>query len=441
MKLLAGHVLDKLAELPADSVHCVVTSPPYWGLRSYGTEPQVWGGDPGHEHEWVATRGDVIVGNCPSRKSTLGTNGGHGPLPGDKYESGRAEAANHGASCTCGAWLGELGREPAPELYVRHMVDVFRAVRRVLRPDGTLWLNLGDSYAADDYARGVKQKDLVGIPWRVAFALRADGWYLRSDIIWHKPDAMPESMTDRPTKAHEYVFLLARRSRYFYDSHAIKEPVVDRRSILGRSGSARDRLYAATGDHGAGRYRSNLHRQSPRSERNARTVWLINKARCTEEHFAAMPGVLAERCILAGTSAHGACSSCGAPWRREFRKGDLVSSDGRAGACTTIHQASVGNAVSRSREATGSATSYYGMARRERFDAGWAPTCRCEACQIKPCVVLDPFSGTGTTGKAAARLGRDYIGIEISAKYSRIAERRLTRVADGPLFGDAGSDK
>ena len=198
-------------EIPEKSVQCVVTSPPYWGLRDYGLPPSVWGGSPECEHEWGVDEIFTPVGNAPSNKSKL--NKGKGPREGEKYHYSNAIESSRGRFCRkCGAWLGCLGLEPTPELYVKHMVDVFRGVWRVLRDDGTVWLNLGDSYAsvhtgghksakstvgsnrdgvqeikqnkANPRTYGLKNKDLVGIPWRVAFALRADGWWLRSDIIW-----------------------------------------------------------------------------------------------------------------------------------------------------------------------------------------------------------------------------------------------------------------
>lgn len=203
-----------------ESVQTCVTSPPYWGLRAYaGEQAFVWGGED-HEHEW----GDT---------SRVG--GGKQNAEGKRWQHTGGGVSGHGAApsstCPCGAWYGALGLEPTPDLFIAHMVEVFREVKRVLRKDGTLWLNLGDSYAANwssmrpqgggvfkDVERertkypppGLKSKDLVGIPWRVALALQADGWYLRSDIIWAKPNPMPESVTDRPTKSHEYVFLLAK---------------------------------------------------------------------------------------------------------------------------------------------------------------------------------------------------------------------------------------
>ena len=220
------------------TVQCVVTSPPYWGLRDYGLPPSVW----------------------------------------------------------ADGWRGCLGLEPTPELYVEHMVQIFRDVRRVLKDDGVLFLNLGDSYS---------DKQLVGIPWRVAFALQADGWWLRSDIIWHKPNPMPESVTDRPTKAHEYMFLLTKSARYFYDQDAIREAnqqcSLDRYNSgapMNRTVSARDLgVKELSGNmKGAGRYSLNP------AGRNRRTVWTIATTPYKEAHFATFPPALIEPCILAGSA-------------------------------------------------------------------------------------------------------------------------------------------
>ncbi|MCP5404620.1 MAG: site-specific DNA-methyltransferase, partial [Pseudomonadaceae bacterium] len=234
-----GNVLDILPTLPANSVQCCVTSPPYWGLRDYQTG--TWeGGDPECDHKTMRSIGASTLRN--DGRDRIGT------LP---HEKTAAIVVPAGGVCPkCGARRidQQLGSEATPEEYVANMVAVFREVRRVLREDGTLWLNLGDSYngsggAGGDYAAGglkdgqpkfggrnvgtLKPKDLVGIPWRVALALQADGWWLRSDIIWHKPNPMPESVTDRPTKAHEYIFLLTKSARYYYDAEAVKENSVD----------------------------------------------------------------------------------------------------------------------------------------------------------------------------------------------------------------------
>jgi DNA modification methylase len=220
VRVIHGDCRDVLATLPAGSVHCVVTSPPYWGLRDYGIPPSVWGGDVACEHEW----GDLLLprpgrGNKPGDVSTSS-------LTNPERQDTLPRAADNGAFCRhCGAWRGAFGLEPSFDLYVQHAVEIFREVRRVLRPDGSLWLNIGDSYCSANENRrsGLKHKDLCGIPWRVAFALQADGWWLRQDIIWSKRAPMPESVSDRCTKSHEYLFLLSKSARYYFDAEAIKE--------------------------------------------------------------------------------------------------------------------------------------------------------------------------------------------------------------------------
>ena len=243
----------------------VSTSPPYWNLRDYGLEAQIWGGDPNCvmvredgtklHHDFSLPAGgrrerqpDRCTDNHDANgKGIFGDSLPRGAQPSKAARGG--PAIRYGDFCECGAWRGSLGLEPTPDLWVEHLVEIFREVRRVLRSDGTLWLNCGDAFAndfkwggrsggkhsyLDDNNRkrlgrerrytGLKPKDLIGLPWMLAFALRADGWWLRSDIIYHKPAPMPESVTDRPTRAHEMLFLLAKSERYFYDFEAIKEP-------------------------------------------------------------------------------------------------------------------------------------------------------------------------------------------------------------------------
>lgn len=300
-----GNVLDVLPTLEAGSVNCVVTSPPYWGLRDYGVD-------------------------------------------------------------------GQLGLEPTPDEYVARMVAVFREVRRVLRDDGTLWLNLGDSYASFRDSKcvpqtvngeqrgmpsagavnrgsaafsnsGIKHKDLVGIPWRVAFALQADGWYLRSDIIWAKPNPMPESVTDRPTKAHEYLFLMTKRARYWYDHDSIREPHT--------AGNTQRQLTKSTRKSDDGRVRTDAPYEIGAQRflnplgRNRRTVWHIATQPYADAHFATYPEKLVEPCVLAGCPVGG--------------------------------------------------------------------------------TVLDPFTGSGTTGAVACRLGRNFVGVELNPEYAAMAERRI----------------
>jgi DNA modification methylase len=305
-----------MAAMEPESVHCVVTSPPYWGLRDYGV-------------------------------------------------------------------AGQLGLEPTPDEYVANMVAVFREVRRVLRDDGTVWLNLGDSYArgqesnvpqtkkggAPFYlehakagssdgavgrgdrpgsrAGGLAQKQLVGIPWRVAFALQADGWYLRSDIIWSKPNPMPESVTDRPTKAHEYLFLLSKSPRYYYDAEAVREPVTE--SSVARL--AQPGLPTQVGsDRVPGKTNGNMKAVGDPSGRNLRTVWTIATQPYPGAHFATFPEKLVEPCVKAGCPGDG--------------------------------------------------------------------------------TVLDPFAGSGTVGRVANRLGRRAVLIDLSADY---IDQAMLRNAQAPL--------
>jgi site-specific DNA-adenine methylase/DNA modification methylase len=360
-RILVGDVREALRRLPEASVHCVVTSPPYWGLRDYGLAAVGLGRPPGLHARW----GDELK---------IHKGGPHGD--GVMLEGGRSvieaqalvKDRRAGAFCRCGAWRGCLGLEPTFDLYVEHMVEVFADVHRVLRPDGTLWLNLGDCYATGAGAvgdcpgggeqgerwagtggsrganrpsvngrgeaqpasgigpmtqpnrmpqPGLKAKDLVGIPWRVAFALQADGWWLRSDIVWSKPNPMPESITDRPTKAHEYLFLLTKSERYFYDKDAIPSPT-NEASSAGRDAEGHRRARSAEPDDGWGLAARTGPDPGARSE----------QAQRLDHHDAAIlrralrgdAGGLVEPCILAGTSEKGACAKCGAPWERQTER-------------------------------------------------------------------------------------------------------------------------
>ena len=237
-QLINGDCLIELQKIPSESVQTCITSPPYWGLRDYGND-------------------------------------------------------------------GQLGLEQTPEEYVANMVQVFHEVKRVLRDDGTLWLNLGDSYAGKEvkypgYKKppiGLKPKDLVGIPWRVAFALQADGWYLRSDIIWHKPNPMPESVTDRPTKAHEYIFLMSKSQKYYYDHEAIAENTVY--PVGSREDKKQGEFNGIRHAHQAFKHISDSFR-AIRDKRNKRSVWTVSTMPFKEAHFATFPPKLIEPCVLAG---------------------------------------------------------------------------------------------------------------------------------------------
>jgi DNA modification methylase len=275
-----GDSLELLRAMPDASVQTCITSPPYWGLRDYGTG--TWeGGDQDCPHRGGSPDGGVRPNGAP--RAT------------EAYAQARSSPVRD--VCRCGALRidQQIGLERTPEEYVARLVDLFREVRRVLREDGTLWLNLGDSYATGMPIPGLKPKDLVGIPWRVAFALQADGWWLRSDIVWAKPNPMPESVTDRPTKAHEYVFLLTKGESYFYDAEAVEEPSTDR-----ECGNLDTNEFARV-DPEKGRTRANPHKIKARPTRNRRTVWTIATQPFAEAHFATFPEALVEPCVLAGS--------------------------------------------------------------------------------------------------------------------------------------------
>jgi DNA modification methylase len=203
-----GDGREVMADLPAESVDCVISSPPYWGLRDFGVVAGVWGGESACHPRWGTRqrgrRKDLLPSDTTTRRSRVGIS--------DRQD---AAATNGGRFCLdCGAWLGHLGLEPTPQLYVAHLVELFQAVRRLLKPTGVVWLNLGDTFFQNARGRasaaehGLKPKDLIGVPWRSALGLQADGWYLRSDVIWHKPNPFPEPALDRPARAHEFLFLL-----------------------------------------------------------------------------------------------------------------------------------------------------------------------------------------------------------------------------------------
>jgi DNA modification methylase len=462
-RIICGDALTILRTLPDESVHCVVTSPPYWDLRDYGTGQ--WEGgraECDHKKEAVKNRGD----DFRKRGEANGYNPGSNFT---NYGDRNATASDFEQVCgKCGARRidAQLGLEPTPELYVEHMVEVFREIRRVLRGDGTLWLNLGDSYAGSWGTRGhretpatmsrhqianhpkrashtgtiheagMKPKDLVGIPWRVAFALQADGWYLRSDIIWHKPNPMPESVRDRPTKAHEYVFLLSKSARYYYDAEAIRE-ITGCEATPEEYEEARKETWPSggIGQH-AGAYKNDhAPALTHPNGRNARTVWTVATQAFSGAHFATFPEELARRCIAAGTSARGCCPECGAPWRRVVeRHGYQESTSGNHHSTPMKGHSDDGKHLAAGLTASGFIPGRAPIIK----DIGWAPTCF-HTIDPVPCTVLDPFGGAGTVGLVAQGLGREYLLIELKPEYVEMARARIHDEA--PLFADLGEGK
>jgi DNA modification methylase len=425
-KLLVGHVLEQLATLPDTSIHCCVTSPPYWGLRDYGTEPQIWGVDPTCEHVWTSA-------GSSSQRQRNGADGEiHDGRTTNKLSENITINPSQGSFCHCGAWRGSLGLEPTPQLYVEHLVAIFREVRRVLRDDGTLWLNIGDSYAGHNpigwragneaknqgnsnkngvgFVDGCKPKDLVGIPWMLAFALRADGWYLRSEIVWAKTAPMPESVTDRPTNAHEKIFLFSKNERYFYDQEAVKEKAItvgDERHLRTDKRKEVDPFCIDE--------RSRARTVQPQGEfRNQRNVWTLNPSPFAGAHFATFPQEIPRRAILAGTSEKGVCPKCEAPYTRII---DKISKAKKRGSNPSDFRA-------------------LGMPQQSGVGTttttlGWQPSCKCDAGDPIPATVLDPFFGSGTTGVVAQQLWRLCIGIDLSDKYAQIDKERMP---DGLLY-------
>ena len=357
-KLLKGDVRQTLQKLETESVHCVVTSPPDWGLRDYGSE-------------------------------------------------------------------GQLGLEETPEEYIGNMVEVFKEVKRVLRKDGTLWLNLGD---------GFLDKQLVGMPWRVALALQADGWRLRNDIIWSKPNPMPEPVKDRLTKSHEYIFLLTKSKSYYYDHEAIKEPYsessierINQVTFNSQAGGDKDYGKVSVHSNNTNSIRGTLEKfkENLGSGRNRRSVWDITVKSYPGAHFATFPEEIPELCIKAGTSEGGCCLECGTPYNRIVEKGERVSSEDYKGQGKKDYASALAENPSDVKRRTLESM-------RQVIYKGWEGGCNCQGVKI-PCTVLDPFAGSGTTCAVASRLGRDSIGIELNEEYLKLARKRC-RIESESLF-------
>lgn len=433
--------------LADQSVHMVVCSPPYWGLRRYKIPDVILGGDRDCVHQWehVTVRADersrVLVG----KSRTTNRFYGH---PSRKFNGNHQKHTDGSICASCGAYLGQLGLEPSPAMYVEHLVEIFDEIGRVLRDDGTVWLNLGDSYTdsgrgSDIYRQGtrynqaesrkvrvretretgLKEKNLVGVPWRAILALQEAGWYWRSTIAWHKKNAMPGSQTDRPTSSWEPVFLLSKAKRYYYDHVAIMEPVTGHSHPRGNGTGPK--TVDESGQHANNRSFSTSVTDVVFA-RNKRDVWSINSEQLSENHYAAFPERLVEPCILAGTSEHGCCAHCHAPWRRQIEK---QQPKGAAAEYTGKYvETDSGSASRRIIKNNGNARA--AGADHDHFlpprTIGWKKSCKCETNERVPAIVLDPFAGSGTTARVAERLNRRWLAIDLG--YQDMQARRTSHV-------------
>lgn len=340
---------------------------------------------------------------------------------------------------------GQLGLEKTPELFIAKLVEVFRSVKRILKPTATLWINIGDSYSKNNEG-DLKQKDLIGIPWMLAFALRADGWYLRQDIIWHKPNPMPESVTDRCTSSHEYLFLLSKSPIYYFDADAIKtkgkNPTDDLRRLTNvdeshksipskQNNGLRSKTKVPSGwDTGAGSHGS-YHRKGRSNAKytekvfdgmaNKRSVWTISTQSYSEAHFATFPEALIVDCIKAGSSEYGCCSQCGSPYKRCMTKELIPTSK-------ASYNSKIDNRdVHADKQDRGSNMSKDGLQPgwiNKTTTTGWKPTCKCNA-SVVPAVIFDPFAGAFTTPVVSKKLGRNYSGCELNPAYIKIGNKRM----------------
>ena len=469
--------------LADESVQCVVTSPPYWGLRKYAGEQElVWGGRGGCEHEWSSN------GRRPPHpdRSTGDHDGNGSGIFVDRIERGsqaakqsRGEAVEFGNTCfQCGAWRGAYGLEPTVEMYVQHTIEILREIRRVLRDDGVVFWNIGDSYAGSGKgqmgdgshaakhgekqhtskgtlvgglpkAGGLKPKDLCLIPFRVALAAQADGWWVRSDIIWSKPNPMPESVTDRPTRAHEYIFLLTKNAKYYWDAEAVKEPARFGYSKWPEGALEHYKRSVGNPERQPARSASTPEKGDGSGGRNLRSVWTFATEPYPEAHFATFPEELPKRCILAATSSKGACAKCGTPWERVLSERKAPSK-----VYTGSRKPEEINPVGNHTQGIGQKYQDW-LSKNPLHTIGWWPSCSCGGYRVRsvhsrrlsrhswyrqhwqgriefkwpktiPCLTLDPFAGSGTVGKVAIELGRRAILCDLA--YQDLALKRTSAV-------------
>ena len=505
-KILVGNALNVINLIHDNSVDCIVTSPPYYGLRHYSTSPVIWGGLPDCIHEWIETSKNPDVNIAGNKElgglHQIGRNKNINQISQTSY----AKKIKSKFCKNCNTWLGDLGREPSVDMYIEHLVEIFRECRKKLKDTGTFFLNIGDTYCKGGNKKHMKL-NMFGVPWRLSLALQKDGWILREDIIWHKLNTVPLSfggwryeqhmifvnedvdkssdgkyanidvetaktfssprardaenrkkrikcpgcercskrkglilrrIAGRPTPAHEYIFMFSKTKGCYYDAEAVKQPMKSSsisRNLRGRNDDAK---YAANKKEGSGSANLNEPRLNVKyiedfdikrlnNMAHLRDVWSFSTGGGRAKHFAMFPIELPKRCILAGTSQHGNCNICGAPYARVLKReggpppgrhrdrNDFKSSDYDMGA----HEGKgspTGKALSDVYRKYGYATI---------TTTGWLPTCECENNKPIPAVVLDCFIGAGNTGRAAIQTGRNYIGIELNKKYAAIAEKRI----------------
>lgn len=423
MSLLNLRANARTLPLASGSVQCVITSPPYWGLRKYsGDQECVWGGAPLCRHNFLLTVIPAVQRGGRNQGNKLDDPTGVTYRP--------QEATQHSTCKKCGAWRGAFGLELTIERYIEHTVEILREIRRVLRSDGVVFWNIGDSYA--DGGRGsdmgstlggtrsnqvesrkvanrrvkqcdIKPKDLCLIPHRVAIAAQLDGWWVRSMIVWTKPNPMPESCTDRPTDAYEHIIMLTKSRKYFWDATAVREKT---------TGGAHHPGYGNGGPKAVEREKTESTfigwAEATRQRfpfRNLRNVWSFATQPYKGAHFATFPEELPRRCILAATSERGACAECGTPWERILEKipGEVESFNGSS--FTKGKTFAAANAL---------ATVGAGERTAEVHTVGWKSVCDCKTKKTKPCVVLDPFGGSGTTARVAIELNRNAVSVDLA---------------------------
>lgn len=443
-KIYQGDALSVLQTFPDNSIDMCMTSPPYWGLRDYGVE-QIFGGDKDCEHEWIdkAIRFNVIGGGINAKQKT---------------NRGKLKESYIANTCQlCGAWKGQLGLESTPEMYIKHMTEIFHEIKRVLKKEGTLWIVIGDTYtnksipAGNDptigkrnigeskysptIVDGLPSKCLCMIPERLAWAMIQDGWILRNKNIWYKHNGMPSSVRDRFSNKYEIVYMFSQTKKYYFDLDAVREPHVTQENrpdgivrnrewgYNSKENKLRERKWSdipgqqkQSIEKHSGYYRDGKCLVDFKAGKNPGDVFEINTQPYPEAHFAVYPVKLCEKPIKAGCPKE-VCVKCGKARERVIkRKVEFTSGSGRSG------NPPKGKHENEIQSKSGSYDIRMGPVVTNKT-IGWT-SCDCNA-GFKPGIVIDPFSGAGTTCYTAIKLGCDFIGIEINGKYKLMSEERI----------------